>query len=407
MKSNLCRFLAAVLLLGVSVSVTAQDNARPASSTSIVYPQTRTVEHADDYFGTKVADPYRWMEDLNSPEVKQWIEEENKVTFGYLDTIPQRHEIKKRLEQVWNFERYSPPMKRGSRYFYSKNDGLQNQAVLYVADSFGATPRVLLDPNKLSQDGTVALGPHAITDAGKLMAYAIQTAGSDWEEWRVRDVATGQDLPDHIVWSKFSGASWTKDGSGFFYSAYDPPKQGTALSGENYYQKLYFHKLGTPQAQDLLVYQTPEHKDWGFGGAVTDDGHYLVVYISQGTDQRNRVYYKDLTDPKAPVVKLLDDFDAQYEFVDNDGPVFWFRTDNSAPMYRLIAIDTRHPEKANWKEILPQGKDTLEAVSAIDNKFVAQYLQDAHSAVRIYDLTGKHLRDLPLPGIGSVAGANG
>ena len=407
MKSILRRFVAAVFLLGVSVSVIAQDNVRSASVKSLHYPKTPTVDHVDDYFGTRVADPYRWMEDLNSPEVKQWVEDENKVTFGYLETIPQRAAIKQRLEQVWNFERYSPPMKRGTRYFFSKNDGLQNQAVLYVADSLTSEPRVLLDPNKLSQDGTVALGPHAITDDGKLMAYAIQTAGSDWEEWKVRDVATGQDLPDHIVWSKFSGASWTKDGSGFFYSAYDPPKEGTALSGENYYQKLYFHKLGTPQSQDVLVYQTPEHKEWGFGGVVTDDGHYLIVYISQGTDQRNRVYYKDLTKPDAAVVKLLDDFDAEYDFVDNDGPVFWFRTDNSAPMYRLIAIDTRHPEKANWKEILPQGKDTLEAVSAIDNKFVAQYLQDARSAVRIYDLNGKYLRDMPLPGIGTVAGANG
>ena len=399
--------VAAILVLGASLSLSGQQNVKAAGAKSLAYPHVKTVEHTDDYFGTKVADPYRWMEDLNSPAVKQWIEDENKVTFGYLETIPQRAAIKQRLEQVWNYERYTPPQKRGTRYFYFKNDGLQNQAVLYVMESLDGTPRVLLDPNKLSKDGTVALGPHEITDDGKLMAYAIQTAGSDWEEWKVKDVATGEDLPDHIVWSKFSGASWAKDGSGFYYSAYDPPKQGAALSGENYYQKLYFHKLGTPQAQDALVYQSPEHKEWGFGGQVTDDGKYLIINVWQGTDERNRIYYKDLTDPTAQVVKLLDDFDAHYELIDNDGPVFWFRTDNNAPFYRVIAIDTRHPEKASWKDVIPQGKDTLEGVGTIDNKFVVRYLHDAHHIVRIYDLVGKHLRDVTLPGIGTAGGFDG
>ncbi len=400
-------YIALVLVLGVSFSLSAQQNLKAASVKSLDYPHVKTVEHVDDYFGTKVADPYRWMEDLNSPEVKQWVADENKVTFGYLETIPQRGAIRQRLEQVWNYERYSPPVKRGSRYFFSKNDGLQNQAVLYVMESLDATPRVLLDPNTLSKDGTVALGPHDITDDGKLMAYAIQTAGSDWEEWKVKDVATGEDLPDHIVWSKFSGASWATDGSGFFYSAYDPPKEGAALSGENYYQKLYFHKLGTPQAQDVLVYQSPEHKDWGFHGQVTDDGRYLIIYVSQGTDERNRVYYKNLTRPDAPVVTLLDDFDAHYEFVDNDGPVFWFRTDNGAPFYRVIAVDTTRPQKANWKEVIPQGKDTLENVGTLDNKFVVKYLHDAHNVIRVYDLNGKYLRDVTLPGIGTAGGFDG
>ena len=397
--------IVAILVVGASVSVVAQNH--NAANSKFDYPEVKTVEHFDDYFGTKVADPYRWMEDLNSPEVKQWVQEENKVTFGYLETIPQRQAIKRRLEEVWNYERYNAPVKHGGRYFYTKNDGLQNQSVLYVLDSLDGSPRVLLDPNTLSQDGTVALGPHAITDDGKLLAYAIQTAGSDWEEWKVRDVATGQDLPDHIQWSKFSNASWTHDGSGFYYSAYDAPKEGTALSGANYYQKLYFHKLGTPQSQDALVYESKENKDWGFGGQVTDDGRYLIIYVTQGTDPRNRVYFKDLTQPGAPVVKLLDNFDAEYSFLDNDGPVFWFRTDNDAPFYRVIAIDTAHPEKANWKTIIPQTKDALEGVSVINNQFVAAYLHDAHSLVKIFDIHGKPLRELPLPGVGTVSGFGG
>ena len=397
--------IVAILVVGASVSVVAQNH--NAANSKFDYPEVKTVEHFDDYFGTKVADPYRWMEDLNSPEVKQWVQEENKVTFGYLETIPQRQAIKRRLEEVWNYERYNAPVKHGGRYFYTKNDGLQNQAVLYVMDGIEGPPRVLLDPNTLSQDGTVALGPHAITDDGKLLAYAIQTAGSDWEEWKVRDVATGQDLPDHIQWSKFSNASWTHDGSGFYYSAYDPPKEGAALSGANYYQKLYFHKLGTPQSEDTLVYQSTENKDWGFAGQVTDDGHYLIIYVTQGTDPRNRIYFKDLTQADAPVVKLLDNFDAEYSFLDNDGPVFWFRTDNEAPLYRVIAVDTGHPEKANWKTIIPQTKDALEGVGVINNQFVASYLHDAHALVKIFDIHGKPLREVPLPGVGSVSGFSG
>ncbi|HTK94494.1 MAG TPA: prolyl oligopeptidase family serine peptidase, partial [Terriglobales bacterium] len=337
-----------------------------------------------------------------------WVEEENKVTFGYLDQIPVRAKLKERLTKLWNYERYGVPRHEGGHYFYSKNDGLQNQNVLYTIQALKDEPRMLIDPNQWSTDGTVALGSYSLTDDGKYMAYSVQSAGSDWIEWKVKEVASGKDLPDHIKWSKFSNASWLKDGSGFFYSRYDEPKPGeNAYTGANYFQKIYFHKLGTEQAQDHLVYERKDHKDWGMGGDVTDDGRYLIINVSQGTDPKNRVYYKDLKDPNAKVVPLLDDFDAQYDFVDNDGPVFWFRTDLDAPHYRVIAIDTRHPERANWKTIIAETQDTLDDANVINNRFLGNYLHDAHSIVKIYDLRGKLEREIAMPGIGSAAGFPG
>ncbi len=280
--------------------------------------------------------------------------------------------------------------------------------MLLVAESLNAEARVLLDPNTLSADGTVALTGTAITDDGKLMAYGTAASGSDWQEWHVRDVDTGKDLPDLIKWVKFSGASWTKDGKGFFYSRYDEPKQDSAtLRDANYFQKLYYHQLGTPQSDDKLIYERPDNKEMGFGGSVTDDGHYLVIYVSQGTSPKNRLYYKDLTQPDAPVVKLLDDFDAKYNLIDNDGPVFWIDTDLDAPRGRVIEIDTRHPEPANWKTVVAQSAEKLEASNVVDNLFLLSYLKDARTEVRVYDLKGKFLRNVDLPGIGTAAGFGG
>ena len=225
-------------------------------------------------------------------------------------------------------------------------------------------------------------------------------------EWHVREVDTGKDLPDLIKWVKFSGASWSKDGKGFFYSRYDEPK-GTALRDANYFQKLYYHLVGTSQAEDKLIYERPDNKELGFGGGVTDDGHYLVISVWQGTSPKNRLYYKDLTKPGAEVVRLLDDFDAQYQFVDNEGPVFWIQTDLDAPRGRLIAIDLRHPERANWKTVVPQGADKLESSNVVDNLFLLSYLKDAQTQVRVHDLKGKLLRNVDLPGIGTASGFGG
>ena len=375
-------------------------------SGTLVYPKAKTVDQADDYHGVKVADPYRWLEDTDSADTREWVEAENKLTFSYLDQIPYRGPIRERLTKLWNYERFTVPQKHGGRYFYQHNNGLQNQNVLLVAESLSGEPRVLLDPNTLSSDGTVALSGTANTDDGKLLAYGTAASGSDWQEWRVRDVDTGRDLPDLIKWVKFSGASWTKDGRGFYYSRYDEPK-GTALRDTNYFQKLYYHKLGTDQAEDKLVYDRPDDKELNIAGVVTDDGHYLIIYLNKGTSPKNRLYYKDLTKPDSEVVKLLDDADAEYTLIDDDGPGLWIRTNLDAPRGRVIAIDTQHPEKANWKTVVPQGPDKLEDANVVDNVFLLGYLKDAKTEVRVYDFKGNFLRNVDLPGIGTAAGFGG
>ncbi len=401
-SADLLSCCALVLLV---LAMTTTSNAQ--SDSSIAYPKAKIVDQVDDYHGTKVADPYRWLEDTDSADTHDWVEAENKLTFSYLDKIPYRGAIRDRLLKLWNYERFTVPAQHGGRYFYQHNDGLQNQNVLLVAESLNAEPRVLLDPNTLSSDGTVALAGEAISEDGKRMAYGTAASGSDWTEWHVRDIDTGKDLDDVLKWVKFSGASWTKDGKGFFYSRYDEPKEGTAMRGVNYFQKLYYHVVGTAQADDKLVYDRPDNKELGFGGGVTDDGRYLVINVWQGTSPKNRLYYKDLTQPDSQVVKLLDDFDAQYQFVDNDGPVFWIQTDLDAPRGRLIAIDTRHPEKANWKTIVPQGADKLESAGTVNNQFLLGYLKDARTEVRVRDLTGKFLHTVDLPGIGTATGFGG
>jgi prolyl oligopeptidase len=371
------------------------------------YPKTAKVDHVDTYFGVKVADPYRWLEDDNSEQTRQWVEAENKVTFGYLEQIPQRQAIKDRLTKLWNFERFSAPRQRGGRYFVFRNNGLQNQSVLYTMDSVSAEPKLLLDPNLLSTDGTVALSETVPSKDGKLLAYGLSSAGSDWQEWHVRDVASGKDLPDLIQWVKFSQASWLADGSGFFYSRYDEPDPKAAMTKTNYFQKLYFHKLGTKQSEDKLIYERKDKKEWGFYGVVSDDGKYLVILSSEGTDPKTRVLYKDLARPDSQVVELLMDFDAAYDFIDNQGSIFYLKTDLNAPRGRVIAIDVARPQKENWKEIVPQQPETLDSINIIAGRFVASYLKDAHSAIRFFALDGKAEGELVLPGIGSADGFAG
>ena len=311
------------------------------------YPVARKSDQVDDYHGVKVADPYRWLEDLDSAETRAWVEAENKLTFSFLEAIPARTAIKDRLTKLWNYEKYGIPFREGKRYFYTRNSGLQNQAVLYTVTALDAQPRMVLDPNTLSPDGTVAVSGLQVSPDGKLLAYSLSASGSDWQEWKVRDVETSKDLSDHLTWVKFSGVSWTRDGKGFFYSRYDEPK-ADALKATNYFQKVYYHKLGTSQSEDVLVYEQPDQKDWLFGGTVTEDGNYLIITIYQGTDVKSRVYYKDLKAKEAPVVKLLDDFDAAYNFIGNEGPRFWFQTDLEAPRGRVIEIDTSKPARSNW-----------------------------------------------------------
>jgi prolyl oligopeptidase len=377
------------------------------------YPPTRKGEVVDDYHGVKVADPYRWLEEIDSEETKQWIEAQNKLTFSYLAQIPARERIKERLTNLWDYEKFGVPFKEGGRYFYNRNEGLQNQSVLYVAESLNAPPRVLLDPNTLSSDGTIALSGLNVSEDGKYLAYSLSSGGSDWQEWKVREVATGNDLSDRIEWSKFSGAAWTHDHKGFFYSRYPEPKSGEELQGANYFQKLYYHRLGAPQSEDALVYERPDEKEWGFSGGVTEDGQYLIIYVWHGTEPKNRIFYQDLKDPhrpalnESPVVELLKEADAEYGFIGNDGPVFWFMTDKDAPRRRVIAIDTRQPERENWRTLIPQAAETLESVSVVGNRFIVRYLKDAHAQVKVFRLDGAFEREVELPGLGSAWGFGG
>ena len=377
------------------------------TSVTLNYPTTLQTNQIDHYHGVAVADPYRWLEDDNSPATKAWVEAQNRVTFGYLEKLPQRAVLRERLAELWNYERYGVPFKQGERYFFTKNDGLQNQSVLYVAESLQAEPRVLLDPNGLSVDGTVALSGYSVSEDGNLMAYGLSAAGSDWQEWQVRDVRTGVDLPDRLKWVKFSGAAWAKDGKGFYYSRYDAPKPGEKLKGANYFQKLYFHRIGTGQGEDVLVYERPDQKEWGFGGQVTDDGRYLVIHVWQGTDRRNRVFYLDLQAPEKKVVELLNDFDAHYSLVDNEGTKFWFSTDLAAPRGRVIEIDLSRPERGNWREVIPQAAETLKGVNMLNDRFVCSYLKDARSQVKVFGRDGRLEREVELPGLGTVGGFGG
>jgi prolyl oligopeptidase len=380
-----------------------------ADTPSLDYPDTRRVEHVDEYHGTRVPDPYRWLEEdvRESSGVREWVTSQNKVTFGYLESIPQRDRIKSRLTELWNFEKYSSPFKEGGRYYYLKNDGLQNHYVLYVLDSLDAEPRVLIDPNQWSKDGTIALAGTAFSEDGRYVAYGVQDAGSDWRTWRVMEVASGRVLEDELKWVKFSEVSWTKDSRGFFYGRYDEPPPGATFQQTNLNQQVFYHRVGTPQSQDVLVYKRPDHPDWGFDVRVTEDGHYLILTVWKGTDEKFRVLYKDLTEPYGMPVDLIDNFDNEYTFVGNDGPVFYFKTDVDAPRRRLVAIDIRQPAREHWRELIPQADETLSAVGFVGNLFVAHYLKDAKTQIKMYAPGGEFVREVELPGIGTASGFDG
>jgi prolyl oligopeptidase len=371
------------------------------------YPQSKKIDQVDDYHGTQVTDPYRWLEDLDSAETRKWVEEQNKVTFAWLARVPARETIRQRLTTLWNYERYGLPHKKGGRYFYTHNDGLQNQSAIYVLERLDAQPRLLIDPNTLSADGTVALTSWVASEDGKLLAYGLAAAGSDWQEWHVLDVATGSKLPDEIKWIKFSRVSWSRDGRGFFYSRYDEPPPGETYTKANYYQKLYFHRLGDTQDKDALIYKRDDEKEWGFDGEVTDDGAYLIVSVWRGTESKNQIFYKSLKQPESQVVALLKGFEAEYHFIDNEGSLFWFVTDKDAPRRRVMAIDVSKPEEKNGQSLIGETGDTLEAVSVVGDHFVCRYLHDACSTVRVHDLRGRHVRDVKMPDLGSVAGFAG
>ena len=373
----------------------------------IAYPEARRADQVDDYHGVKIEDPYRWLEELDTDETRAWVEAENKLTASVLSQVSERDAIGERLTKLWDFARYGIPHQRGGRYFFSKNDGLQNQAVIYWATSLDAEPKILLDPNKLSADGTVAISDYEISDNGQLMAYGVSTAGSDWEEWRVRDVESAEDQPDVLKWVKFSSAAWMPDSTGFYYSRYDEPSEETKLVGANYFQKVYYHRLGTPQSEDRLIYDRPDQKEWGFHASPTEDGQYLIISVRRGTDPKNAFFYRPLKDADGKFIELLPDFDAQYQFLGNEGSLFWFKTDLDAPRNCVIAIDVEKPERAEWRELIPQSDALLQHASAVGDLFLLTYLKDAHSEVKRFDLQGKWQSDIALPGLGTASGFGG
>ncbi len=386
-------------------------------SLPLEYPPARQADHADEYHGQQIADPYRWLEDTNGADTLVWVALQKHLSDTFLREIPQRAWIAQRLKTLWNFERYGLPFKRGDRYFYSHNNGLQEQSILYSTDVNFENRRVLLDPNTLSPDGAVSLTSYSVSEDGKLLAYGLSHAGSDWQEWKVRGVESGDDLPDHLQWIKFSGVSWLPNASGFYYSRYAEPEADGKLKDANYYQKLYFHKIGTKQAEDVLVYARGDEKEWGFSPRVTEDGRYLIIHVWQGAGRKNNVFYQDLSRPDSAVVELIQGFKAKYDFVDSDGSRFWLLTNDDAPNGRLVEIDVaQEADRGNaqapdqppvMQTVIPAGDHVLRDVHRVGDQFLSTYLEHACSVVRRFDLAGKSLGLLELPGLGTLSGLSG
>lgn len=395
-----------ILALVVVPSIFMIASCSGRSAGGLHYPEARRSDQVDVLHGVEVADPYRWLEDPDSEETRAWVEAENKLTFSYLDSIPQREAIRERLTTLWDFERFTVPIERGGLYFYRRNDGLQPQSVLMVCTSLEGEARVLLDPNTLSEDGTVALSSAAPSPDGQWLAYSTSSGGSDWREFRIRNVATGEDLDDLVQWSKFSPAVWARDSSGFYYNRFDEPTEGDELEQANFFQKIYFHKAGTSQDADALIFERPQEKEWTFETTTSDDGRYLVILMNRGTDSRGLVQYRDLT-AGGPFHELIGKIEAEYTFVGNDGPVMYFLTTKDAPSGRLVAIDTRKPEPESWKELIPETGHLLAGVTLVGDVLIARYLEDARSRIRLFALNGSVLGEVELPGIGQATGFRG
>ncbi len=399
---------AGVNLASAQEAVGVQNAAlRPHHRRTIKYPETRQLEVVDDYHGRQVKDPYRWLEDTESEETAAWVAAQNDVTQQYLQSISARVGMRDRLQKLWNYERYDLPRRRGGTYFYTHNDGLQNQSVLYKAESLDASRQTLLDPNTFSEDGTIAMAGAVPDDEGKRLAYALADGGSDWRTWKVRDVSSGKDLDDLIEWVKFSGIAWKPDGSGFFYGRYTAPAEGEELTGTNENQRLYFHKLGDDQSKDQLVLQRPDHPKWGFAPEVTDDGRYLVIQNWKGSEPKAQIFIKDLRDPDAAVEPLITGFDAEYEWVASVDDTLYFVTDHNAPRRRLIAVTAGNTNRDDWREVITETADVLESVSLFGETFYASWLKDARGKVTRHDIHGTLIDELPLPGVGSVSGFAG
>jgi prolyl oligopeptidase len=364
---------------------------------SITYPVTKKVDQVDDYFGTPVEDPYRWLEDDNSEETAEWVKQQNEVTFNYLSKIPYREKIKQRLSEIWNFPKYGTPFKKGDYYFMYKNDGVQNQSVLYILKNLNDEPKVLIDPNKFSNEGTSALSNFDVSNNGKYAAFSVSKAGSDWKEYYVMELPSGKILNDTLRWIKFSGAAWL--GDGFFYTRYDEPKKEAAFSGKNEFAKVYYHRVGTTQSEDFLVYGDDKNPLNSFYAGTTDDENY--VYMSETVSTSGNALYMKKSNDKN-FIKIADGFEYDYDVIDNNNDLLLVLTNDNAPKGRLIAIDTKNPQRKNWKDIIPQKDDVLESVSICNNMLVVKYMKDVQSRLEVYDLNGNFKHEIKLPGVGIV-----
>ena len=392
-----------LLLLSVFFLILSCNETKNQNTMKFEYPETKKVDTTDTYFGVEVADPYRWLEDDNSEETKAWVIAQNEVTFNYLHEIPFRQKLIDRLTEIYNYERYSTPFKKGKKYFFFKNDGLQNQSVLYIQDDIEAEATELLDPNKLSEDGTVALAGTAISKDGKYLAYSIARSGSDWNEIYVKNIETKEILSDHIEWVKFSGTAWYKDG--FFYSCYEKPEEGTELTKASENQKVYYHKIGTSQAEDELIFQNPDEPKRGYQASVSKDEKILILSEWESTSG-NGLYFKDLTKINSEIILLAEGFDYDYSFVDFVDNKLLIQTNQDAPKYKLVSVDINNYAKENWKDILPEKENVLTNCGIGGGKLAASYMKDATTKIEIYEIDGTYLHDIKLPGIGTVGGVS-
>ncbi len=374
----------------------------PSPEDGLEYPSTTRSEQQDDYFGVEVADPYRWMEEMESPETAAWVEAQNDVAEPFLDSLPIWEPLRDRLTEVWNYQRRSAPWREGPWYFEFRNDGLQNHSVLYVRDGLDGEARVLLDPNSWTEDGTVSLASNSVSPNGRYIAYAKSDGGSDWRDWYVREVATGEDLTDHLTYTKFTGAAWTPDESGFYYSRYPVDEQGQG--DDKKAVSVYFHDLGTDQADDRLVLEMPPDEGRNAYAYVTEDGGYLGVTLQEGY-LTNAVHYRRMDEPDSAIRPLLDEWDAIYRYLANDGETFYFSTNKDAPKRKVISLDINSPYE--WTEIIPEGENTMQRISAVGGRLIASYLQDVKPLVMVHETDGSLVEEIELPGIGSVRGFGG
>ncbi len=398
------RFVVTTLAILAPAAIAAQQQ-----QGKVAYPATKTINHVDDYFGRKVADPYRWMEDLNASDVAQWVKAENAVTEKFLATLPMRERFRSRITELWNYPKVGLPFREANRLFYTKNSGLQKQSVYYMRASLDAPEQIVIDPNVLSPDGSVALSLFAPSPDGRYLAYGQSQGGSDWSTVYVRTLTGNRQLSDTVKWLKFSGVSWTKDGNGFFYSRFPTPEAGKELQSAVRDQKLYYHKLGTPQSSDRLIYERKDQPQWFVFGSTSDDGRFLYISVVNGTDPHNRLYVLDVGDPlhpnvATPVKALFDTGDAAYSPIGNVGSTIYMSTDKGAPKYRVVAFDIAHPEDKSWRVIVPEAKSVIDRTALLKDRIAVNYLEDVKASVRLFSLDGKPAGTLALPGVGSLVG---